>query len=298
MAAQKSKVSAKDKIIKSAFYQKILEEKSIIESQLVFSLFNNPDYYFDYELSLDDFNDKTWKFYYLILSELVEERHLKKMDVVSVSAYIESKGDSFKQAYDKRGGYNTIEKGMDIVESDNIDGYFTELQRYKTFLKLTEYGFPIEQKWKSLRKMDLEMLNDYLEGLVAQAFVDSQMGGDKVEDMFSGVDEMLKQADEGVARGLPLTSPLMDSIQNGLSLGNITMIAANSGVGKTFLTTLLHILSCIREQEQVLVIANEEEKSRYVQGLLTAYINRKHRGANFNKSRFMNGGFDDDEWSC
>ena len=140
------------------------------------------------------------------------------------------------------------------------------------------------------------MLDDYLEGLVAQAFVDSQMGGDKVEDMFSDVDEMLEEADKGIARGLPLTSPLMDSVQNGLALGNITMLGANSGVGKTFLTTLLHILSCIKEQEQLLIIANEEEKKRYVQGLLTAYINQKHRNAEFNKSRFINGGFTEEEW--
>lgn len=218
------------------------------------------------------------------------------MDSVSVTAYVQTKGDAFTEAYNKRGGYATIEKGMEIVEADNIDSYFNELKRYKTFLKLIEYGFPIEQKWKSIQKMGLEMLDDYLEGLVAQAFVDSQMGEDKVEDMFSDIDTMLEEADKGIARGLPLTSPLMDSIQNGLALGNITMLGANSGVGKTFLTTLLHILSCIKEQEQLLIIANEEEKNRYVQGLLTTYINRVHRNADFNKNRFINGGFTAQEW--
>ena len=296
MVVAKKKETAKDKLIKVEFYQKLLEEKSIIESQVVFSLFSDPNNFLDYALSVDDFDNKTWKFYFLILKELVENRQLKIMDSVSVTAYVQTKGDAFTSAYEKRGGYATIEKGMAIVEADNIESYFNELQRYKTFLKLVEYGFPIESKWKSIQKMDLEMLDDYLEGLVAQAFVDSQMGGDKVEDMFSDVDEMLEEADKGIARGLPLTSPLMDSVQNGLALGNITMLGANSGVGKTFLTTLLHILSCIKEQEQLLIIANEEEKKRYVQGLLTAYINQKHRNAEFNKSRFINGGFTEEEW--
>ena len=88
----------------------------------------------------------------------------------------------------------------------------------------------------------------------------------------------------------------MDSIQNGLALGNITMLAANSGVGKTFLTTLLHIQSSINNEEPVLIIANEEEKSRYVQGLLTAYINARHKEAMFNKNRFLRGSFTDEEW--
>src|SRR5699024_10433874 len=77
---------------------------------------------------------------------------------------------------------------------------------------------------------------------------------------------------------------------------NITMIAANSGVGKTFLTTMLHILSSIHNEEPVLIIANEEEKNRYAQGLLTAYINNKHKNAFFNKNRFLNGNFSIEEW--
>lgn len=71
--AAKKKETAKDSIIKSEFYQKILEEKSIIESQVVFSLFSDPDSFLDYELSLDNFDNKTWKFYFLILKELVEK---------------------------------------------------------------------------------------------------------------------------------------------------------------------------------------------------------------------------------
>lgn len=68
----KKKETAKDRFIKSEFYQKILEEKSIIESQVVFSLFSDPDNFLDYELSLDDFDNKTWKFYFLILPKFQE----------------------------------------------------------------------------------------------------------------------------------------------------------------------------------------------------------------------------------
>ena len=37
-----------NELVKSKFYKKILQEKSIVESQLVFSLFANTNYYFDY----------------------------------------------------------------------------------------------------------------------------------------------------------------------------------------------------------------------------------------------------------
>ena len=218
------------------------------------------------------------------------------MDIVTVQAYVQSKSEKFQDIFEKYGGYETIEKGMKIVEADNIDGYFSELQRYKTILRLVEGGFPIEKNWAKYSKMDLETLNEVLEGLISEAFLDTQFGSDKVEDMFDGVDQMLQDADEGLAQGLPIGSQLLDQIQHGLALGNITMMAANSGVGKTFLTTMLHIISSINNEEPLLIIANEEERSRYVQGLLTAFINNKHNSAMFNKSRFLMGNFSETEW--
>ena len=267
------------KLVKSEFYKKILQEKSIVESQLVFSLFANTNYYFDYEVKLNSFHSSIWRFYYHMLKEMVEDKKLHKMDSVSVEAYVAGKSDKFQEVYRKSGGYETIRKGMELVESDNVESYYSELQRYKTIVRLIESGFPIERNWAKYSKMSLETLNEVLEGLVAEAFIDTELGADKVENMFDGIDDMLKQADEGVDKGLPLGSRTMDSIQNGLALGNITMIAANSGVGKTFLTTMLHILSSIHNEEPVLIIANEEEKNRYSQGLLTAYINNNHKNA-------------------
>lgn len=288
--------SNENAFVKSKFYKEIEQQKRIIESQFVLSLYKNTNYYFDYDVKVNEFNSPIWRFYYQMLKEMVEERKLRKMDVVTVSAYVQSKNDKLQQLFKKCGGYETIDKGMKIVEAENIDGYYSELQRYKTVLRLVECGFPIEQNWDKYSKMDLETLNEVLEGLVAEAFVDTQLGNDKVEDMFDGVDEMLERADQGVDQGLPIGSHLMDSIQHGLALGNITMMAANSGVGKTFLTTMLHIMSSITNQEPVLIIANEEEKARYAQGLITTYINHKHPDANFNKSRFIMGGFTDQEW--
>lgn len=284
------------KLVKSDFYKRIADEKSIVESQLVFSLFANTDYFFDYALQPAEFTSSVWRFYYQMLQEMVEDRKLRKIDAVSVGAYVATKNEKFQSVYERAGGYETIEKGMAIVESANVDSYYTETQRYKTVLRLLDAGFPLEAHWDQYSKMDLETLNEVLEGLIAEAFIDTQIGNDKVEEMFDGVDEMLKQADDGIDQGLPIGSQLMDTIQNGLSLGNITMVAANSGVGKTFLTTMLHIISSIQNNEPLLIIANEEERSRYVQGLLTAYINRKHTAAGFNKNRFLRGQFTEQEW--
>ena len=70
--------------VKTDFYKELEKEKSIIESQLVFSLYANTNYYYDYELRLEDFDSSMWRFYYRMLKEMVEDRKLRKMDAVSV----------------------------------------------------------------------------------------------------------------------------------------------------------------------------------------------------------------------
>lgn len=154
-------------IVKSKFYKELKTQKAIIESQLIFSLYSNTNYYFDYAIEPNDLSNSMWRFYYHLLKEMVEERKLKTMDAVSVGAYINSKEKKIQDAYEKAGGYETIEKGMAIVEEDNIDSYYSELQRYKTLLRLLEMGFPIERNWDKYQKLDLETLNEVLEGLIA-----------------------------------------------------------------------------------------------------------------------------------
>ena len=89
-----------NELVKSKFYKKILQEKSIVESQLVFSLFANTNYYFDYEVKLNSFHNSMWRFYYHMLQEMVEDKKLHKMDSVSVEAYVAGKTKNSKKYID------------------------------------------------------------------------------------------------------------------------------------------------------------------------------------------------------
>lgn len=55
--------SKSQKVVKAEFYQKLEKGKEIVESQLVFSLYANTNYYFDYELQLEEFDNSMWRFY-------------------------------------------------------------------------------------------------------------------------------------------------------------------------------------------------------------------------------------------
>lgn len=281
----------------SEFYKMLQDQKEIAESQFVFSLYSNISYYFDYQAKPAWFNSSIWRFYYNMLSEMVQQKKIKVIDEVSVAAYVEGKSDRFKEVYNMAGGFKTIQNGMDIIEPENVESYLYTIQKYRVLMRLVDQDFPIERNWKTYQNMDIEEISDALEGILSDTFLDTQFSKAKAVNMFADMDKLLDEADRGEARGLPIASPLMDNIQNGLTLGKLTMMAAYSGVGKTFLTLMLHIVGCVLNHEPVLVIANEEERKTYAFGLYTAYINKKYPDANFNKDRFTNGHFTQQEWA-
>lgn len=293
---EKQNVKKKKKqVVKSEFYKQLESQKKIAEQQLIISLYSHIDSFYDYKVKVENITDTAWKFYYILLRDLIKINKISKIDELTVNAFVSTRKEAYQKLYERYGGYKTIERAIATVESENIDGQYLQMQKYATLLRFCEMGFPVERNWDKIQKMDLEEINAYFEGLVANAFIQTDFMQDKVEDLFEDVNRLIEDADEGIDVGLPLDSPLLNDVQNGLPLGHITLLGAHSGVGKTFLTIMMHITSCIKHNEPLLIIANEEERPRYVFNLLTAYINLKHPNANFNKRVFHRGGFTDEE---
>lgn len=285
----------KEQTNKLEFYQKLIQQKSVNESRFVLCLYQQPDLYYDYDTKGLVFHDRAWKFYYDLLSNLVVKRQVVTMDSVTVEAYVESQTQEYQDQYENYGGYETIDRGLEIVETTNVNSYYREIQRYNVLFNLIKFGYPVQKNWAKIETKDLQQLSDYFESKMQEVFLNTTLGSDKVVDLMRGMDKMVVKADEGKMAGLPLTSKLMNSVQNGLRLGNITMLGAHSGVGKSFMTTLQHVTSCIAQKEPILIIANEEDADKWQQELLTCYINNNYPNAHFNKGRFYHGGFDDTE---
>lgn len=81
----------------------------------------------------------------------------------------------------------------------------------------------------------------------------------KVTDLSDNLWKTVMDAHEGVMRGFPYQSAMLTEHVNGMALGNITMLSANSGIGKSFLTLAQILPNMIEFDEKLLIIANEEE---------------------------------------
>ena len=183
--------------VKSTFYNDIVNLKKVVESQFILSLYNNADLFFDYSIKEEDFSSDSWRFYFRNLSRMLQNDY-KTIDEASYNIYIETTSEKWQNANEMFGGYETIRKGIKIVETENIDGYYQDINRYRVVLALIKKGFPIEQDWESkYSKMTLAELNDYLEGVLQAAFVDSDLENDQVDDISFDLQGVIDRADQG-----------------------------------------------------------------------------------------------------
>lgn len=277
------------------FRESLIKDKALAEGQFVLSMASDPDLYYDYPLKTADFHTPGWALYFGILATLIRDKGVTKVDSIAFETQVKSLPKTGQDVVDDFGGWTTIQKGMRVVEAENAETYYSEINRYKVLIKLLDDGFPIEKKWGVLKNLSLEEISDYLEGKLSAAFIDTESTGEVVHDINDGLDENLKAADEGIHAGLPFSSVLINSVQNGMSTGNITMFAAQSGLGKSFMALTQMLPVAVRFQEPMMLLINEEDRKKWQYEIITWAINNLFDG-DFNKSRFYQGHFSPEEW--
>lgn len=279
------------------FGKKILGMKKVKESYVVLSLYKDIDLMIQSGLKVDAFGTKVWKFYFSLLERAVR-KGIRKADSVVIGALVDEIGGDTKAKYDEFGGFDTIEDGIEMVQVENLDGYVLELSKTNVIINLVKAGFPINtvQELDSLMAMEVSAIQTAFELKVANCFsgLDS---GEKVEDLSDGLWDMVEEANKGIFKGYPYASKLLNHYTNGMSLGNITMLSANSGVGKTFITVGEVLPSFIQNElgkKKLTIMANEEDSRKWKQAIVVWVANNVFKGE-FEKQRFNTGGFTKDE---
>jgi replicative DNA helicase len=139
----------------------------------------------------------------------------------------------------------------------------------------------------------VESLQQKLEETLASVFADVDIV-EKVEDMSKGLWDVVTDAHEGKMRGFPYQSALLNEYVNGQALGNLTMLSANSGMGKTFLALAQILPNMIEFGESLMILANEEDIVKWKREIITWSVNNMTDGS-FEKQRFNQGNFTQDE---
>ena len=271
--------------------------KKVSESYVVLSLYKDMDLMIQGNLSVELFGNKVWKYYFDLL-ERAMKKGIKKVDSVVMGALVDEIGGETRDKYTEFGGFDTIEDGLEMVQVENLDSYLLQLSKINTILKLIKLGFPIKtvEVFDHFMAMSIEDIQKSFENDLANCF-DGLDNGEKVEDLSDGLWDMVEEANKGVFKGFPYASKLLNHYTNGQSLGNITMLSANSGVGKTFITISQVLPPFIKNEfgkKRLTIMANEEDSRKWKQAIVVWVANNIFEGS-FDKSRFNVGGFTKDE---
>ena len=289
-----------DKELNAEFREMLVSAKKMAESYVVLSIYKNIELYFDYSLKADDFDHDEWKFFFGIAKKLIEQDK-KKIDDIVVGLLV-SENEVLQKKYEELGGWQTIANGLSFIQVENFDAYIQDIKKFNALIRLHDLGFPVREKYDAFKVMSADAIYQSLEGVINAVFADIDEG-DKVEDLKDGMWQTIMDAHEGVTRGFPYTSRLLNDMVNGQILGNITVLSASSGVGKSFFTLYQLLPQSIKYDEPLLLIVNEEEKAKWHKEIITYVINNvltkedSEENEVFQKKRFHQGEFTKEEMS-
>jgi len=258
----------------SPLEQQLLEDMKIVrnyklsaEANIVSILYASPDTIFNVDLKLKDFTNNAWKVYFAIANDLIIKEKKQVLDEITVGLYLE-KHSKLKAKYEEYGGYTTIESAKSYIKVENMNGYIKELKKWNVVIELIKMGFPIHDKLSKFVDMEADEIYAEFESKLNHVFVnlDSDV---KSYNLCENLNELIDDLNKGKAVGLPLhNSPILNHLISGCNLGNINMLGAGSGIGKT--TTAIEWLlpSIIEYDEKMCMIINEEDQTKVQKEML------------------------------
>lgn len=194
------------------------------------------------------------------------------LDEITVGIYLE-KHSKLKAKFTEYGGYSTIESAMSYIKVENLDGYVTELRKFKAIIKMCKAGFPVKDRLSEYMDMKLEEIYNEYEAFLNDIFanIDSDV---KSYDISNGIHELIEKLDKGTAIGLPYYDmPILTKESGGQYLGSITLLGGLSNVGKSTIARSTTLPSIIKSEERIVVMVNEDSIEKWQREMLVWICN-------------------------
>lgn len=251
---------------------KINEGREKIEACFVFACWSDPELYEDYK-TVNVGKDETLKNedaqFYWILGMNMYQQGIRKFDHISIEAFL-SNNKKIKSKFEAYGGYQTVKELQDLVNPDNVSGYFDKIARMNSLSAMAEKSEELFTNVDRFQNATNEDIYDAFELL--NNSVSLQTGHDsKIEDLKitqEYIDEC--QSGENVGLNYGENAPLLNYITLGVPLSDVYLFAAHSGAGKTSFIFENMVLP-ISKTTPVAIFSNEMKISAY-QNMLMAHI--------------------------
>ena len=252
--------------------KKVMEYKLATEANVVAILYKSPDELYNTNLTLDDFSVNVWKVYFQIAHDIILVEKKKTLDDITVGLYLE-KHPKLREEYIKNGGYDTIMSATGYVNVENLNGYISELRKWRAIIKLCKRGFPVKDRLSEFADMTAEQIYQEFEAFLNDTFVniDSDV---KSYDLTDGIYDLIEKLNTGSAIGLQyFDMPTLSKETGGQYVGSITLLGGVSNAGKSTVARSTTIPSIIEQDEKVVIMVNEDSKEKWQREMLVWVCN-------------------------
>lgn len=290
----------------------LLKGRIEIEGNVVSCFFKDMLLVDEVGVKKEDFITKDGRFYYSLLKALRRKKYSSLDEITIMSSFDEK----IINAYEERGGWETIQHQINIINDTNFQTYIDTMYRENVILKMYDDGFNLTKKIeifdkekqetkkiepiRLFRKMTAEEVIDWYEARMS----DYGTGySSKVleEEEIDFDDDFFESLMEGEENGVPFETVGQDIDGNdingfqflsrqicGLKEGTFSMIAGYSSTGKsTWIIPVL--LALVTQGRKVLVITNEEDVSRFKIKLIVWFLANKYHYYKLNKKNLSSG---------
>lgn len=252
--------------------KKINEGREKVEAGFVFACWADPDLFDDYK-TVNAGKDETLQNgdaqFYWSLGMNMHKQGIRKFDNISVETFL-SNNPKIKKKYESYGGYQTIKELQELVNPDNVEGYFDKICRMNslsTMAKKYEQIFDDVERFNNATNDDIydvfELLNN---SISIKTGHESQVEDLKLTQEFIESN----QSGENVGLNYGENTPLLNYTTLGMPLGDVYLFAGHSGVGKSSFIFENMVLP-ISKSTPVAILSNEMNIKVY-QNMLASHI--------------------------
>lgn len=275
---------------------KLRENRERTEGNFIMCLWKSPlDLYEDYAIdSNKDLITDDGVFYYN-LGNLMRKKGIKSFDEVSIISFLKDYPE-LEDKYNSKGGFTPIKDILNILDTNNIDSYYNELNKNNMLISLNAKGFDVLEDMPILKNFSTsEEVYDFYEAKLNTVALNNTLNFDleTLDITDSEFEEILNGSNLGLNYGKH--SPILNYLTNGLPLGDLTMFASYTGGGKSSYIMSNVIIPLAEQQIKTCIVANEATSMNYKLLLLSYVLTEDLHYYKLTRKKIKNGQFNQEE---
>ncbi len=277
-----------------------------MEGSVIACLYADPLLIAECKLETKDFITQDGVFYFSLAKHL-NSLGFNSFDEVTI---VSSVNESVENGFVERGGWQTIQHLIDIINLKNWDTYIDKLRRENIILSLHDNGFnllkPIQDGKKEIiplkmfRKMDSESVLDWYDAKLS-SFGAGYTSKVLEEEEIDFTDEFIEDCAAGLENGVPFDYfdsdingepvrclPFLSNQMSGFLDGTFNMLCGFSSTGKSSLWVTI-IMGLIHRGRKVLIISNEQKCKVFKISFIIWLLYKRYKYMGLTRKKLMSG---------